>query len=374
MDKFKVMLVFGTRPEAVKMAPLIKQLKKEDSIETKVCVTGQHREMLDQILDVFDIIPDYDLNIFKHGQSLSEITQKSLMGVENVIKQFKPNLLLVQGDTTAVFAGAIAAFYNGVKVGHVEAGLRSKNIYSPFPEEANRMLTGVITNLHFAPTEKSKQNLLKENVNSNNIFVTGNTAIDALHMVLEKDNVFKDKEINNIDFENKKVILMTAHRRENLGQNMENIFTAINEVVATNHDVEVIYAMHKNPKIREIANSILGQNKKIHLTEPIDYFPFAHLMKKCYLIVTDSGGIQEEAPSIGKPVLVVRTETERPEGIEAGTVKLIGVNKDNIVNNINLLVRNKSEYDKMSFSVNPYGNGDASKKIVEIIKSTYINN
>ncbi|QSX05050.1 UDP-N-acetylglucosamine 2-epimerase (non-hydrolyzing) [Sedimentibacter sp. zth1] len=368
MDKLKVLLVFGTRPEAVKMAPLIKELKKQDEIITKVCVTGQHREMLDQILHVFDIVPDYDLNIFKPGQTLTEVTHKSLVGVEKVIKEFEPDLMLVQGDTTAVFAGALAAFYNGVKIGHVEAGLRSGDLYSPFPEEANRMLTGVVTNFHFAPTNQARENLFKENYDEEKIFVTGNTAIDALHMVLNKDFKFNDDSVNNIDFKNKKVILMTAHRRENIGENMENIFGAIKEVVESNDNVEIIYPMHKNPKVREIATKILGDNKRIHLTEPIDYLPFAHLMAKSYLIVTDSGGIQEEAPSLGKPVLVVRKETERPEGIEAGTARLIGVDKDNIVKNINKLVRDEKEYEKMAFAVNPYGDGTAAKNIVSIIK------
>lgn len=368
MEKLKVLIVFGTRPEAVKMAPLVKELKKYDDIDSKVCVTGQHREMLDQILKVFNITPDFDLNIFKAGQSLSEITQKSLMGVESVIKEYKPDLLLVQGDTTAVFAGALAAFYNQVKIGHVEAGLRSGDIYSPFPEEVNRMLTGVMTNFHFAPTERSKQNLLKENYKEENIFITGNTAIDALQMIINKDFTFDDEVINNIDFENRKVIAMTAHRRENIGENLENICLAVKEIVESNDDVEVIYAMHRNPKVRETARAILGGNDRIHLTEPIDYLPWAHLMAKSYLIVTDSGGIQEEAPSLGTPVLVVRKETERPEGIEAGTVKLIGVEKCDIVENINNLVRNKDEYNKMAFAVNPYGDGTAAKNIVNVIR------
>lgn len=368
MNKLKVLLVFGTRPEAAKMAPLVKELQKQEDIITKVCVTGQHREMLDSMLKVFDIVPDYDLNIFKSGQSLSEITCKSLMGVESVIKEFLPDLLLVQGDTTAVFAGAIAAFYNKVKIGHVEAGLRSGDIYSPFPEEANRMLTGIVTDFHFAPTQQAKENLIKENFDESKIYITGNTAIDALHMVLNNDYKFDDEIINKIDFNNKKVIVMTAHRRENIGEYMENIFGAMKEVVESNEDVELIYAVHKNPKVREIAYKILGDVERIHLTEPIDYLPFANLMNKCYMVVTDSGGIQEEAPSLGKPVLVVRRETERPEGIEAGTARLIGVEKEEIVKNINLLIRDKNEYDKMARAVNPYGDGTAAKKIVQIIK------
>ncbi len=372
MDKLKILVVFGTRPEAVKMAPLIKELEKEKDIVTKVCVTGQHREMLDQMLKVFDIKPDYDLDIFKSGQTLTEVTCKSLVGVENVVKEFQPDLLLVQGDTTAVFAGALAAFYNGVKIGHVEAGLRSGDLYSPFPEEANRMLTGIVTNLHFAPTTQARDNLIKEGYDESKIFITGNTAIDALHMVLDKNYKFEDDVINNIDFENKKVIVMTAHRRENIGEYMENIFGAIKDVADNNEDVEIIYAMHKNPKVREIAVKVLGNNKRVHLTEPIDYLPFANLLSKCYLIVTDSGGIQEEAPSLGKPVLVVRRETERPEGIEAGTARLIGVDKDEIYKNINLLINDKEEYLKMANAVNPYGDGTAAKNIVKVIKNNLL--
>jgi len=368
MNKLKILMVFGTRPEAIKMAPLVKELKKEESIITKVCVTGQHREMLDQILKVFDIKPDYDLNIFKHGQTLTEITHKSLVGVEEVIKEFKPDLLLVQGDTSAVFAGALAAFYNGVKIGHVEAGLRSGDLYSPYPEEANRKLTGILTNFHFAPTQHSKENLIREGYDESKIFITGNTEIDSLHMVLDKNYKFEDDIINNIDFESKKVIVMTAHRSENIGKNMENIFGAIKDIVDNNEDVEVIYAMHKNPKVREIAVKILGNNDRVHLTEPIDHLPFMNLIAKSYMVVTDSGGIQESAPALGKPVLVVRKETERPEGIEAGTVRLAGVDKDVVYEHINLLLNDKDEYAKMANAVNPYGDGTAAKNIVKIIK------
>lgn len=368
MDKKKILMVFGTRPEAIKMAPLVKELKKEESFITKVCVTGQHREMLDQILKVFDIKPDYDLDIFKHGQTLTEITSKSLVGVEEVIREFKPDLLLVQGDTSTVFAGALAAFYNGVKIGHVEAGLRSGDLYSPYPEEANRMLTGVLTNFHFAPTQHSKENLLREGYDESKIYITGNTEIDALHMVLDKNYKFDDEIINNIDFENKKVIVMTAHRGENIGKNMENIFAAIKDIANNYKDVEIIYAMHKNPKVREIAVRILGDCDGVHLTEPIDHLPFMNLIAKSYMVVTDSGGIQESAPAIGKPVLVVRKETERPEGIEAGTVRLAGVDREEIYKHISLLIENKEEYDKMANAVNPYGDGNAAKNITRIIK------
>lgn len=368
MEKKKILIVFGTRPEAIKMAPLVKELKKEDNFITKVCVTGQHRDMIDPMLKIFDIKPDYDLDIFKHGQTLTEVTHKSLVGVEEVIKDFKPDLLLVQGDTTAVFAGALSAFYNGVKIGHVEAGLRSGDLYSPYPEEANRMLTGILTNYHFAPTQHSKENLLREGYDESKIYITGNTEIDALHMVLDKNYKFDDEVINSIDFENKKVIIMTAHRRENIGQNMENIFSAINDIANENDDVEIVYAMHKNPKVREIAVKILGENNRVHLTEPIDYLPFMNLIAKSYMVVTDSGGIQESAPALGKPVLVVRKETERPEGIEAGTAKLIGVDRKEVYENISLLISNKAEYDKMANAVNPYGDGNAAKNIVKIIR------
>ncbi len=368
MDKKKILIVFGTRPEAIKMAPLVKELKKEDSFITKVCVTGQHRDMIDPMLKIFDIKPDYDLDIFKHGQTLTEVTHKSLVGVEGVIKEFRPDLLLVQGDTTAVLAGALAAFYNRVKIGHVEAGLRSGDLYSPYPEEANRMLTGVLTNYHFAPTQHSKENLLREGYDESKIYITGNTEIDALHMVLDKNYKFEDELINNINFENRKVIVMTAHRSENIGKNMENIFSAINDIANDNEDVEIIYAMHKNPKVREIAVKILGNNNRVHLTEPIDYFPFMNLIAKSYMVVTDSGGIQESAPALGKPVLVVRKETERPEGIEAGTAKLIGVDRKEVYEHISLLVNNKEEYAKMANAVNPYGDGNAAKNIVKILR------
>ena len=324
--------------------------------------------MLDQILKVFKIEPDYDLNIFKHGQTLSEITCKSVMGIEGVIKEFRPDLLLVQGDTTAVFAGALAAFYNDVKIGHVEAGLRSGDLYSPYPEEANRKLTGILTDLHFAPTEQSKQNLLNEGYDKSKIFITGNTEIDSLYMVLDKNYKFEDEIIGSIDFENKKVIVMTAHRRENIGKNMENIFEGIKAAVENNKDVEVIYAMHKNPEVRRIAYEILGNNERIHLTEPIDYLPFINLIAKSYMVITDSGGIQESAPALGKPVLVARRETERPEGILAGTARLIGVDRDEVYKHINLLINDKEEYAKMANAVNPYGDGTAAENIVKIIK------
>ncbi len=368
MNKIKTLIIFGTRPEAVKMAPIVKVLKNdEEHFITKICVTAQHRDMLDQVLRIFDIEPDYDLNIFQSGQTLTQITCRALTGLEGVIEEFKPDLILVQGDTTTVFSGALAAFYHQVKIGHVEAGLRSGNLYSPYPEEANRKLTGIITDFHFAPTETSRQNLLNEGYDDYKIFVTGNTSIDALKWVIDKNYKFEDERLNNIDFENNKVLLLTAHRRENIGEPMENIFTAIKEAAEKNKQVEVIYPMHLNPKVREIAKKVFGDLNNIHLIEPLDYLPFTNLMAKCYLVVTDSGGVQEEAPSLGKPVLVVRRETERPEGIEAGTAKLVGTEKSVIFNEIDNLINSEEEYKKMANAVNPYGDGRAAEYIKEAI-------
>lgn len=372
MEKIKVLIIFGTRPEAVKMAPIVKALKNEQSFTTKVCVTAQHRDMLDQVLRIFEIEPDYDLNIFQSGQTLTQITCRALTGLEGVIEEFNPELILVQGDTTTVFTGALAAFYHSVKIGHVEAGLRSGNLYSPYPEEANRKLTGVLTDFHFAPTQNSKVNLLREGYEENKIFVTGNTSIDALQWVIDKNYKFDDEVINNIDFVNRKVILLTSHRRENIGKPMENIFSAIRDIVSENKDVEVIYPMHPNPKVRDIARKILDSTERIHLVEPLDYLPFTNLMSKCYLVVTDSGGVQEEAPSLGKPVLVVREETERPEGIEAGTAKLAGTDRDTIYEYISTLVNSEEEYKKMANAVNPYGDGRAADYIVSAIKKSML--
>lgn len=373
MKKIKVLVIFGTRPEAVKMAPIVKALKSDkQNFESKICVTAQHRDMLDQVLRIFEIEPDYDLNIFKSGQTLTGITCRALTGLETVIEQFKPDLILVQGDTTTVFSGALAAFYHQVKIGHVEAGLRSGNLYSPFPEEANRKLTGVLTDFHFAPTETSRANLLKEGYENSKIYITGNTSIDALKWVIDPNYLFEDEILNNIDFNNKKVVLLTSHRRENIGEPMENIFSAVKETVVENSDVEVIYPMHLNPKVREIANRILGNMERVHLIEPLDYLPFTNLMAKCYAVVTDSGGVQEEAPSLGKPVLVVRKETERPEGIEAGTAKLAGVDKQNIYTELNNLINNQAEYKKMANAVNPYGDGKAAEYIVDAIRKNML--
>ncbi len=369
MKKLKVLTVFGTRPEGIKMAPIIKAMEKNENIESVTCITAQHREMLDQVLSLFNIVPDYDLNIFKPGQSLTEITTRALEGLEKVIIKEKPDVLLVQGDTTTVFTGALAAFYQGIKIGHVEAGLRSGNIHSPYPEEANRMLTGILTDYHFAPTGRNVDNLLKENYPKEKIFVTGNTVIDALSYTIKEEYVFENSLLNNLDY-NKKIILMTSHRRENIGQPMENIFTAVKDIVNKYEDVEVIFPIHLNPKVRDIANSILGDNDRIHLIEPLDYEPFANLMAKMHLIVTDSGGLQEEAPTLGIPVLVVREETERPEGIEAGTARLVGTDYKLIYETMDLLLSNSDEYEKMAKAVNPYGDGNAAERIVEILLST----
>ena len=367
MKKIKVMTVFGTRPEGIKMAPIIKVMEKEEKIENIVCITAQHREMLDQVLNLFDIEPDYDLNIFKPGQSLTEITIRGLKGLEEVIQKVKPDLLLVQGDTTTVFSGALAAFYQKVKIGHVEAGLRSGNLYSPYPEEANRKLTGIMTDFHFAPTEESRKNLLREGYPEEKIFITGNTVIDALKYAIKEDYSFQLPLLNKLDYENNKVILLTSHRRENIGKPMENIFNAINDIVEKHQDVEVVFPIHLNPKVREIAYGVFKDNPKVHIIEPLDYEPFTNLMSKVHIVVTDSGGLQEEAPSLGKPVLVIREETERPEGIEAGTAKLVGTNYENVFKEIDILLSNSEEYKKMANAVNPYGDGKAAERIVDVI-------
>lgn len=367
MKKIKIMTVFGTRPEGIKMAPIVKELEKRENIESVICITAQHRQMLDQVLNLFHIKPDYDLNIFKPGQSLTEITMNALSGLEKVIEEAKPDLLLVQGDTTTVFSGALAAFYQKVKIGHVEAGLRSGNLYSPYPEEANRKLTGIVTNFHFAPTKESRENLLKEGYPDEKIFITGNTVIDALQYAIKEDYKFELPLLNELDYENKKIILLTSHRRENIGKPMENIFSAIKDIVNKYDDVEVVFPIHLNPKVREIAYNVFEDNPKVHIIEPLDYEPFTNLMAKSYMVVTDSGGLQEEAPSLGKPVLVIREETERPEGIEAGTAKLVGTHYDNIFREADILISNSQEYKKMANAVNPYGDGKAAERIVDVI-------
>lgn len=362
----KVLSIFGTRPEAIKMAPLIKELESRKEIESIVCVTAQHREMLDQVLETFNIKPDYDLNIMKQGQTLGEITTRALTGLENVIKECKPDIVLVHGDTTTTFAGALAAFYNQVAIGHVEAGLRTYDKYSPYPEEMNRQMVDCMTDMYFAPTNLSKENLVKENIDESKIYVTGNTVIDAMKKTVT-DN-YSHAELKWIK-ENEKMILLTAHRRENLGEPMRNIFKAIKRIIDEFKDVKIIYPIHMNPKVREVANEIFKDCNRVKLIEPLEVFDFHNFQNKAYLILTDSGGIQEEAPSLGKPVLVLRDTTERPEGIEAGTLKLVGTNEDKIYLETKKLLENKDEYDKMSKASNPYGNGYASKYIVnEIIK------
>ncbi len=367
----KVMTVFGTRPEGIKMAPIVKELEKRQGIESIVCITAQHREMLDQVLNLFQISPDYDLDIFSPGQTLTEITTRALLGLEDVIKKEKPDILLVQGDTTTVFSGALAAFYQKIKIGHVEAGLRSGNIYSPYPEEANRKLTGILTDFHFAPTERNRQNLLKEDYPDEKIFITGNTVIDALKYTVEEDYIFQVDRLNKLDYVNKRVILLTSHRRENIGKAMENIFSAVNDIVGKYKDVEVVFPIHLNPKVRDIANGILASNDRVYIIEPLDYEPFTNLMAKVHIVVTDSGGLQEEAPTLAKPVLVVREETERPEGIESGTAKLVGTSYEKLYTELDILLSNKSEYEKMAKAVNPYGDGNASKRIVDIIERSW---
>ncbi|MGI6732097.1 MAG: non-hydrolyzing UDP-N-acetylglucosamine 2-epimerase [Anaerovoracaceae bacterium] len=364
----KVLAVFGTRPEAIKMAPLVKKLQQEPGIQCVLCVTAQHREMLDQVLELFELVPDYDLNIMKQNQTISQITSNVILGLDQVYNEVKPDIVLVHGDTTTTFATALAGFYHQVKIGHVEAGLRTYDKYSPYPEEMNRVLTGHMADLHFAPTERNKQNLLKEGIEEG-IFVTGNTVIDALLTVAGKPYEFQDEVLSKIDFEEKRVITVTCHRRENLGENMANIFSAIRDIAEEFEDTEIIYPVHMNPKVRATASEILGDSTRVHLIEPLQYQPFVNLMSKSYLIITDSGGMQEEAPALGKPVLVVRKETERPEAVEAGTVKLAGVSRDTIYGMAKELLTDKEAYNKMAHAVNPYGDGKACDRIIKILKS-----
>lgn len=363
----KIMVIFGTRPDAIKMLPLALELKKYKEFDVKICVTAQHREMLDQVLEIFDVKPDYDLNIMTKNQTLEDISGKILIELKNVLINDPQDLVLVHGDTSTGLMSALEAFYQKIPVGHVEAGLRSFDIYSPFPEEMNRKLIGAISTYHFAPTENNVKNLLNEGIKRNSIVKTGNTVIDVLKYTVKDDFKFKEDVLNNIDYKNNRIILLTAHRRENLGTPLENICRAIKFIVKNYKDVEVIYPVHLNPKVRETVNKILGNEKKVHLIEPLDVKELHNLMKRVYLVATDSGGIQEEAPALGKPVLVLRTETERPEAIEAGTVKLIGIDEENIKTQICLLLDNLDEYNKMSKAVNPYGDGNASKYIAEFL-------
>ncbi|ARJ39516.1 UDP-N-acetylglucosamine 2-epimerase (non-hydrolyzing) [Sporosarcina sp. P16a] len=360
--KWKVMTIFGTRPEAIKMAPLVLELEKHpDEIESIVTVTAQHRQMLDQVLETFKITPDYDLNIMKERQTLIDVATRGLEGLDKVMKEAQPDIVLVHGDTSTTFIGSLAAFYNQISVGHVEAGLRTWNKYSPYPEEMNRQLTGVIADLHFSPTEKSAQNLIDEGKNKDRIYVTGNTAIDALQTTVDPD--YHHPIFDQLGDD--RLVLLTAHRRENLGEPMRNMFRAINRLLDKHDDIQVIYPVHMNPAVREVADELLGDNDRIHLIEPLEVLDFHNFAARSHIILTDSGGIQEEAPSLGKPVIVLRDTTERPEGIDAGTLRLAGTEEENIFQLSDALLSDDAEYEKMSKAHNPYGDGHASARIVE---------
>lgn len=365
MSKKTVMLVFGTRPEAIKMCPLVNELKKRKSIKTVVCVTGQHRQMLDQVLETFDVIPDYDLSVMKDKQTLFDITTNILSRIKEVLEEVKPDTVLVHGDTSTTFVTALACFYLQITVGHVEAGLRTYNIYSPYPEEFNRQAVSIISKYNFAPTEKSKNNLIKEGKDEKTIWVTGNTAIDAL-----KTTVRQDYSHPELDWANgSKLIFITAHRRENLGAPMHNMFRAIRRVMEEHKDVKALYPIHMNPVVRKAADEELGDFDRIHIIDPVEVFDCHNIMARSYMILTDSGGIQEEAPSLGKPVLVMRDTTERPEGIAAGTLKLVGTDEETIYNNFKLLLENEEEYKKMAHAANPYGDGHACERIADILEN-----
>ena len=374
----KILIIFGTRPEAIKMAPLVKAFSAhKSSFETKVCVTAQHREMLDQVLELFEITPDYDLDIMKPGQDLYDVTSNVLLGLKPILLDFKPNLVFVHGDTSTTFSASLAAFYQQISIAHIEAGLRTGNIYSPWPEEANRQLTTQITNYHFAPTLTSKNNLLKENVYTKNIIVTGNTVIDALFLALKKIKSNKDLEKDIINHltklnytltEDKKIILVTGHRRENHGQGFINICTALKNIALSNPNIDIVYPVHLNPNVQKPVKELLSGISNIYLIEPLQYEQFIYMMDKSYFIITDSGGVQEEAPSLGKPVLVMRDTTERPEALDAGTVKLVGTDTKLIIREAQLLIDNKEAYQKMSRASNPYGDGYACEKVVQYIK------
>jgi UDP-N-acetylglucosamine 2-epimerase (non-hydrolysing) len=370
----KVLSVFGTRPEAIKMAPLVNLLKADPAIESRVCVTGQHREMLDQVLRLFDIVPEYDLAIMKAGQDLYDVSTSILLSIKPVLRDFQPDIVLVHGDTSTTFAAALACYYEKTAVGHVEAGLRTGNIYSPWPEEANRKLTGAITTLHFAPTDTSKQNLLNENTDPSKVFVTGNTVIDALHQVVAKiqqDTVLSAEFASKFPFgqNGRRMILVTGHRRESFGSGFENICAALKDIAAQFPECDVVYPVHLNPNVREPVFRLLSNSGNVHLIEPQDYLPFVYLMSQSYLVLTDSGGIQEEAPSLGKPVLVMRDTTERPEAVAAGTVKLVGTDQAKIVSEVAKLMTDAAYYQSMSFAHNPYGDGKACERIVAAIKA-----
>lgn len=367
--KIKVMVIFGTRPETIKMAPVIKELKSRDEIETIVCVTAQHRQMLDQVMDAFNIKADYDLNIMKQGQTLSDITATALKDIEKVIKEVCPHIILVHGDTTTTFAGALAAFYNQVPIGHVEAGLRTYNKYSPFPEEINRSFVGIVADMHFAPTMRSKENLLLEGKEEGSIYVTGNTAIDALKTTVKEDFTHPVLEWAK----GSRLVTLTAHRRENLGEPMRRMFCAIRRIIEKYDDVKLVYPVHLNPKVKEVADEIFKGIERVRLIEPLNVIEFHNLLSRSHIILTDSGGIQEEAPSLGKPVIVLRDTTERPEGISAGTLKLAGTEENTIFSLVDELLRDNNEYEKMSKACNPYGDGFASRRIVDIIIDKYSN-
>lgn len=371
----KILLVFGTRPEAIKMAPLVHALVKDERFEAKVCVTAQHREMLDQVLELFEINPDFDLNIMKSDQSLHEVTSRIMLELTPVLKEFRPDVVLVHGDTVTTFAASLSAYYEKIDVGHVEAGLRTGNVYSPWPEEANRKLTGVLAKFHFTPTQASRNNLLAENYPDNNIYITGNTIIDALLIV--KNKLDADSGLNaslSLKFkfleERKKLILVTGHRRENFGFGFESICAALVEIANSHSDVQIVYPVHLNPNVQEPVNRILKGVNNIKLIKPQEYLPFVYLMNRAYIILTDSGGIQEEAPSLGKPVLVMRDNTERPEAVSAGTVRLVGTDKTMIVDELNILLTNQDAYYDMSFAHNPYGNGKACLRICDALAAS----
>lgn len=372
MSRIKVMTVFGTRPEAIKMAPVVLELGKyPEYIEPIVAVTAQHREMLDQVLNLFNIVPHYDLDIMSKGQTLFDITCRAMQGLNEVLTIEKPDIVLVHGDTTTTFAGALAAFYHQTTVGHVEAGLRTHDKHSPFPEEMNRKLTGSLTDLHFAPTPTAQGNLLREAVPSETTFVTGNTVIDALLATVNKEYVFTDEMLADIDYAGKRIILVTTHRRENIGEPMRHVYQALRQLVAEFEDVEIVFPVHRNPLVREVVESELGGIERVRLIDPLEYEPFANLLARSYLVLTDSGGVQEEAPALGKPVLVLRDTTERPEAIEAGTVKLIGTDKERVYGEARLLLADQREYDRMANACNPYGDGQAARRIVETILWRY---
>lgn len=366
MEKLRIMSVFGTRPEAIKMAPLVKELKSRKEIESLCCVTAQHRQMLDSVMEVFDLKADCDLDIMTPRQTLSTIASKCLLGMDGAIEQLKPDMILVHGDTSTTFAGALSAFYHQVPVGHVEAGLRTYDKYSPFPEEMNRKMVTAIADLYFCPTKNNRDNLLREGIEKG-IFITGNTVIDALKTTVRSDYVFATQELNELDYENRKIILVTCHRRENYGEPMKNIMLALRQIAEQNEDVELVYPVHLSPVVREAVDAYLRGAPRVHLIDPLAADEMHNLMARCYLVLTDSGGLQEEAPALGKPVLVMRRETERPEAVDAGTVKLCGVVQDDIVTMAERLIRDKGAYEKMAHAVNPYGDGNACARIADAI-------